>query len=227
VHDLKPKFRKHPGCRERHLRRKLGNPLFPAAERGKTTTELDAEQRRDDDELSAFLSQVKALVARVGRLSADTAAAEVIELKSRADAYYEQCLGLPGDQRRVKAALIKLITELTRLNMRTAKDTRALVELQHEQVKRLAHFTRLEFPITGDICREQSPVGEGELVPTLLSEPDDALDAALGLFDAERIAAIRDEARALIEHCSEEGFDMSLAEGKLARIIKHLEDATA
>ena len=227
MHDLKPKFRKNPGCRERHLRRKLGNPLFPAGERGKTTSELDTEQRRDDDELSAFLSRVKALVASVGRLSPDSAAADVIELKSRADAYYEQCLGLPGDQRRVKAALIKLITELTRLNMRTARDTRALVELQHEQVRRLAHFTRLEFPITGDICREQSPVAEGELVPTLLSEPEDAIDAALGLFDTERIAVIRDEARTLIERRRKEGFDMSRAEGKLARIIRHLEDAAA
>jgi hypothetical protein len=94
-------------------------------------------------------------------------------------------------------------------------------------VRRLAHFTRLEFPITGDICREQSPVAEGELVPTLLSEPEDALDAALGLFDTERIAVIRDEARTLIERRRKEGFDMSRAEGKLARIIRHLEDAAA
>lgn len=219
--DLQQRFRKHPGCRERQLRRKLNNPLFDPAERETTPEVLDAEQRRDDDELIAFLDAVKTLVARVGALSPDSDTGEVVRLKQRADAYYEQCLGLPGDQRRVKAALIKLITELTRLNMQTLSDTRSLVALQEEQVRRLAHFTRLEFPVTGDICREQSPVAGGDLVPTLLSEPADALDAALGLFDAERVNAIRDEARALITARRDEGHDMSGAEESLAVIARH------
>lgn len=225
--NLQQKFRKNPGCRERHLRRKLDNPLFAPAERDTTLEALDAEQRRDDDELSLFLSAVKALVARVGELSPESNPEEVVDLKTQADAYYEQCLGLPGDQRRVKAALIKLITELTRLNMQTLRDTKSLMALQDEQVKRLAHFTRLEFPVTGDICREQSPLAEGELVPTLLSESADALNAALGLFDAERVSAIRDEASALIRDRVEEGYDMSGAEQNLAVIIKHIEDAAA
>lgn len=219
--NLQQRFRKHPGCRERHLRRKLNNPLFDPAERDTTPEVLDAEQRRDDDELSAFLEAVKTLVARVGALSPDSDTGEVVQLKQRADNYYEQCLGLPGDQRRVKAALIKLITELTRLNMQTLTDTRSLVALQEEQVRRLAHFTRLEFPITGDISRDQSPVAEGDLVPTLLSEPADALDAALGLFDAERITALRDEARTLITARRDEGHDMSRAEENLAVIARH------
>jgi hypothetical protein len=227
VQKLQEKFRNNPGCRERHLRRKLDNPLFPTDERDATTAELDAEQRRDDDELSAFLEDVKDLVARVGALSPDSAASELNDLKARADAYYEQCLGLPGDQRRVKAALIRLITELTRLNMRTLTDTQALVQLQDEQVRRLAHFTRLEFPITGDLCRPQSPVADAELVPTLLSEPADAVSAALGLFDAERVANIRDEAQALIRRRRDEGYDMTQAQQKLAVIDKHIDDAAA
>lgn len=227
MQNLRQKFRTNPGCRERHLRRKLDNPLFAPADRDATIAELDAEQRRDDDELSAFLAEVKSLVARVGNLSPDSNPAEVVELKTTVDAYYEQCLGLPGDQRRVKAALIKLITELTRLNMQTLRDTESLVKLQDEQVKRLAHFTRLEYPVTGDICREQSPVVEGELVPTLLSEPADALNAALGLFDTERVAAIRDEARALINQRRKEGHDMSQAEESLALIARHADEAAA
>jgi len=227
VSDLQQKFRKNPGCRERHLRRKLDNPLFAPDDRSTTVAELDAEQRRDDDELSAFLTAVKALVARVSELSPDSDTGEVVELKKQADAYYEQCLGLPGDQRRVKSALIKLITELTRLNMQTLQDTRSLVELQDEQVRRLAHFTRLEFPVTGDICREQSPLAEGDLVPTLLSEPADAVVAALGLFDAERVNAIREEADALVRERRDEGHDVTRAEEALAVIVKHIEDAAA
>lgn len=221
--NLQQKFRKHPGCRERHLRRKLDNPLFAPEERGTSLEALDAEQRRDDDELSAFLESVKQLVTRVSQLSPDSDTREVVELKKQADAHYEQCLGLPGDQRRVKGALIKLITELTRLNMQTLHDTQSLVALQDEQVKRLAHFTRLEFPVTGDICREQSPLADGDLVPTLLSEPPDALNAALGLFDAERVSTIRDEARALIAARRAEGHDLSRAEKSLVLIDKHIE----
>lgn len=225
--DLQQQFRNNPGCRERHLRRKLANPLFPPDQRDKSRSELDAEQRLDDDELTAFLADVKALVSRVSELSPDSPVSEIVDLKSRVDAHYEQCLGLPGDQRRVKAALIKLITELTRLNMQTLHETKALVALQDEQVKRLAHFTRLEFPLTGDICREQSPVAPAELVPTLLSEAPPAVTAALGLFDAERVAAIRDEARDLIERRREEGFDMTPAEEMLTVIERHLNNTEA
>lgn len=223
VRNLQQKFRKHPGCRERHLRRKLDNPLFAPAERDTSVEALDAAQRRDDDELSAFLQSVKDLVSRVSQLSPDSDTREVVELKKQADAHYEQCLGLPGDQRRVKAALIKLITELTRLNMQTLHDTPSLVALQDEQVKRLAHFTRLEFPLTGDICREQSPLADGDLVPTLLSEPPDAVKAALGLFDAERVNSIREEARALISTRRAEGHYMSRAAENLALMDRHLE----
>lgn len=224
---LQQKFRKNPGCRERQLRRKLDNPLFPPDDRAATVADLDTEQRRDDDELTAFLEKVKTLVARVGSLSPESAPSELDDLKARADAYYEQCLGLPGDQRRVKAALIKLITELTRLSMRTLTDTRALVQLQGEQVRRLAHFTRLEFPITGDLCRPQSPIPEAEIVPTILSEPPEALNAALGLYDAERVAGIREEAQALIRQRRDEGYDMAQVERKLALIDKYIEDAAA
>ncbi|HSH41832.1 MAG TPA: hypothetical protein VK973_06880 [Arenicellales bacterium] len=223
---LQQRFRKNPGCRERHLRRKLDNPLFEPAERTATVEMLDTEQRRDDEELNAFLAAVKELVARVSSLSPDSDTGEVVELKKTADAYYEQCLGLPGDQRRVKAALIRLITELTRLNMQTLHDTKSLLELQDEQVRRLAHFTRLEFPVTGDVCREQSPLAEGELVPTLLSEPPEAAKAALALFDAERIDAILDEARALIARCRDEGADTTQAEEVAAVIASFAENQT-
>lgn len=227
MQDLQLKFREHPGCRERHLRRKLDNPLFPAAERHKTVTELDAEQRRDDDELSGFLSEVKHLVTRVGGLSPDSNVHDIVELKKQVDDCYEQCLGLPGDQGRVKSALIKLITELTRLNMETLRDGDALKALRDEQADRLAHFTRLEFPVTGDICRRQSPLGDGELVPTLLSESPDALTAALGLFHAERLIVIRDDARALIAQRREEGFELAAADESLALIVEHVDNAAA
>lgn len=227
MQNLKEKFRDNPGCRERHLRRKLDNPLFAPADRDPTPAQLDAEQRRDDDELGAFLTDVKSLVSRVSSLSPDSDPTEVVELKTTADSYYEQCLGLPGDQRRVKEALIKLISELTRLSMQTLHDTESLVKLQDEQVKRLAHFTRLELPVTGDICRGQSPVAEGELAATLLSEPADALNAALGLFDTGRIAAIRDEARALIDERRQEGYDMTRAEESLAVIARRVDEAAA
>lgn len=217
-------FRKNPGCRERHLRRKLDNPLFAPDERDATVAELNAEQRCDDDELGAFLTKVKSLVIRVGSLSPNSERSEIEELKSSVDWHYQQCLGLPGDQRRVKAALIRLITELTRLVMQSIKNDRnSLMALQDEQVERLAHFTRLEFSVTGDLCRDRSPVTDCDLVPTLLSEPVEAMNAALGLFGAERVAMIRERAEALVRQRAQEGFDMRLAEAKLAVIDKHLD----
>jgi len=227
VQDLQQRFRQHPGCRERHLRRKLDNPLFPPAERQATVEQLTAEQRRDDDELNGFLGEVKTLVSRVGALSPDSELAEIDALTRRADAYYERCLGLPGDQRRVKSALIKLIAELTRLNMQTMRDSNSLLALQDEQVQRLARFTRLEFALTGDLCREQSPIREEELAATLLSEPPDAVAAALNLFDHDKVTALRRRAADLVARGRQEGFDVSRAESSLAAMAKHLQEAAA
>lgn len=219
---LKASFRDHPGCRERHLRRKLDNPLFGAPERRVTPHALHTAQRRDDDELATFLGAVRTLVSQVSALTPDSNRDALLELTRHADTCYEQCPGLPGDQRRVKSALVKLIAELTRLHMRTLRDAAALAVLQEEQVRRLAHFTALEFPLTGDICRAQSPIAGPELVPTLLSEPGEAVEAALGLFDRPRITAIRNEAERLIAQRRAQGHQLAAAGAVLATIEHRL-----
>lgn len=218
MNHLEQIIRLKPGCRERHLLRKLGNPLFPRSEQEFAAEDLESAQRQDDDELSEFLVRVKNLVNQVTQVSPESELDCIYQIVDLADNYYEQCAGLPGDQTPVKSALIRLITELTKLVMARNQDMEALEDLQQKQKDRLAHFTRLEHKLTGDLCRDHSPINEEDLIPTLLSESSEAVDAALELFDQQRIPIIHKGAVALISEKKSAGFDMTSAEQTLSVI---------
>lgn len=212
-------FRQRPGCHERHLQRKCGNPLFPPAERQPSHAELSAARHRDNEELARFSVEVRALVQEIGDLDDKVDSQVILDLKARADRYYEQCTGLAGDQQPVKEALTRLVTVMMSAIERGADgDAHALAELRQEQLARDMHFALLELPLTGDLLREQSPIAAEELVPTLLSEPAESLALILSLFDPEQIAAITADGRDLIEQSRQEGLDVTQAERRLNAI---------
>ncbi len=212
-------FRERPGCRERHLRRKQNNPLFPEDQRHPTQDDVLDAQRRDNQELTEFMVEVRQLIARITELDPNVDSDTILNFKTRTDRLYEQCTGLPGDQTQIKQALIRLIDVLMdAIAGAAAEDPEAVRKLDQERQARAQHFELLESPLTGDLLREQSPVEASELVPTLLSEPLESLATILELFDREQLRWIRDTASALIAQRRSEGFDLPEAEEHLRRI---------
>lgn len=210
-------FRHNPGCRERHLRRKLNNPLFPADQRYPSQQQLEQARRGDNRELTVFMKEVQQLVRQISALQATAEAASLIELKRCAYQFYEQCTGLPGDQAQVKMALRQLIDELSQaLHQSTGGDDDSLRQLAREERARDRHFALLEYPLTGDLLRKGSPVSAAELVPTLLSESDDQLGVVLDLFKTEDLKALIQDARSLIARRRDEGLDLAAGERRLA-----------
>lgn len=219
-------FRQRPGCHERHLRRKLENPLFPQGQRRPSQADLSAARHRDNEELARFTVAVQQLVGEIGKLDDTVDSTVILDLKARADRYYEQCTGLAGDQQPVKEALTRLLTVMmSALEKGAGGDARALAELRQEQLARDMHFALLELPLTGDLLREHSPISAEELVPTLLSEPVESLAVILSLFEPAQISLITADGRALIDRRRQEGLDMAPAERRLSAIEAALADA--
>ena len=216
-------FRDRPGCRERHVQRKLNNPLFPADDREQTPQDLTQAQRKDNEELGRFMKEVRELVQEISSLGSKVESDVILKLKSKTDRYYEQCVGLPGNQHEVKQALNRLVdVMMSAIRKEAEQDATAMAELERESVARAMHYSLLEYPLTGDLLRQDSPIDATELIPTLLSEPAETLRPILTLFATGQLKIIRDEARKLIEERKNEGLDLSNAETRLVEIESYL-----
>lgn len=194
-----PDFLDHPGCHERHLRRRYHNPLFPPAVRNVTQHDVEQARRQDIQERSAFDTAFASLLKEAAALPPHVDTEVVLDLKQRLDPLLDQCAGLGGDTGRERRALLRLYDVFHRtLAAAAGNDPVAVQELAQEAEARTAHSELLTYPIVADLLRPDSPIGRDELVPALLSSPEPELRAALNLFDPEQRDAIDARARNLL-----------------------------
>lgn len=192
-------FSQRPGRHERHLIRKLDNPLFPEGQRTASPQRLLDAQERDHDELVEFIGAFRALVQRAIHLKATEESQVVLELKEALDRAYEQASALADDQTATKQAIVKLVgVVMDAVRAGAAGDPVALKELADEETARAAHFRLLEQPLVADILDPRSVIGPDELAATLLSESEAAVTAALELLDNNQLGVIQQEASALL-----------------------------
>ena len=213
------RFQDQLGRRERHLARRHLNPLFvvPLAEIGPDT--LAEARRHDQQDAIEFHQRFRTLVRRAAELSPNEPSERVLELKSELEKAYEEAAGLGDDHSHPQKAIGALIEAIMRAVWQGARDDPlAHHELEQEESSRSLHFALLEYPLITDLLHPDSPIAPDELVPTLLSAPADALDAALQLFDAEQIAALSADARRLLGQLRQEGYELPQAWARLAQI---------
>jgi hypothetical protein len=195
-----------PGRHERHLLRKLDNPLFPEAERVISPSQLLKAQRQDHEELVEFIGGLRALVQRAIHLEPNEESDVILEIKARLDMTYGQASVLGDDQTEAKSAIKKLtqvIMNTVRSN--TNGDPTAMRELQQEEQARNAHYSLLQFPIVADLLHPESPILENDLAPSLLSESSPGLQAAMELFDSTQLQIICEDASKLLKRLAAEG----------------------
>ncbi len=213
------RFSQLPGRHERHLRRRRDNPLFPEAARRVTPEALHAAQERDHEELVAFIGEFRGLVRRAIALRPTEESQVVLELKEALDRAYEQASGLADDQGETRRAIERLVgVVMNAVRAGAAGDPAALGELQQEAAARAAHFELLEQPLVADILHPASTIAPDELVPTLLSESEAAVAAALQLFDDAQLALLLRDARDAIERLDVEAPVRARAAERLAMI---------
>ncbi len=210
-------FSAKPGCWERYLQRKYQNPaLFPDAD-DLTQHEVAQAQDKDAEERNSFALEFNQLLETVVHLQQQEDSEVILELKDRIDRLYEQCSGLGGDYRAEKAGLKKLNDLIMKAIITTAKlDEQAMAELAKETQARETHFHLLEHPLIAHLLRPDTPIAQEEIVPTLLSEEESALRAALSIFDEEHRHLLRDMAQSFIVERESAGADMRVAKIRLA-----------
>jgi hypothetical protein len=192
-------FSERPGRHERHYRRRLANDLFANPVRGVSDAELLEVQRLDHEELIGFLGELRETVQRAVSLAPNEETQVVLDLKSDLERLYETSAGLADEQAGNQTAIRQLVAVIAQTVRRSAAgDPLAMAELEQEEGARAAHFTLLEQPLVADLLHPQSAIAADELVPTLLSEGEAALTAALELFDGAQLAELVAQARALL-----------------------------
>jgi hypothetical protein len=210
-------FTHKPGRRERHLRRKHGNPLFAWPPHEVEPEELLAAQKADHEEREAFAAAFASLVQRAASLEANAASEQVLALKEQLERQYEQACGLPEDHGKEKEAIKRLIAVIMRAVWRAAgEDPLAHRELEDEERARVTHFALLEHPLVADILHPESPIRPDELAASILCSSEEEASAASQLFDAEQLALIVQQGRKIAGRLDAEGVEGSEARRRLA-----------
>jgi len=191
-------FSELPGRHERHYRRRLDNPLFdpPAVTEDEALLEV---QRLDHEELLAFITELRQTVSRAVALKPREETEVVLKLKEDLERLYETACGLADEQGANKQAIEHLIGAIMQTVRANAEgDALAMQELAMEEQARALHFTLLQQPLVADLLHPESLIDREALVPTLLSESEEAVAAALTLFDDTQRGELAREARALL-----------------------------
>ncbi len=196
-------FSKLPGRHERHYRRKLDNPLFPGGPLRLDEDVLLEMQRIDHEELLAFLGELRQTVQRAIELEPNVGSEVILELKAQLDRLYEASAGLADDHEANQDAIRQLLEVIMRnVERGAAGDPRALEELAQERVARAAQSELLTSPLVADLLHPQSTIQAVDLAPSLLSEGESGLAAALQLFDMEQLSQLYADAGDCLAGCS-------------------------
>lgn len=215
-------FSDKPGAHERHLRRKVNNPLFG----GELIEQAQVEKARelDQQELDTFMNEFHALAKDASGMDANVDSEVLLALKRRLDQSYECCCGLAGRHDKIKQALKSLIEAIMQsIWHASGNDPQAQSKLEEESRAREYHFELLEHDLIADIMRKNSPIKSDELVPTLLSEPENTASLAAGLLTEDQLLLVCQQGAELLSGVSGEFPKL----GHARAVLKLLESNTA
>ena len=217
-------FSPAPGPNERHLKRRLLNPLFPKPEQELTQQDIDAAQQKDEENLLKFMSYFQSVVQKTTELGTNSESDLVLKIKEQLDECYATSCAMPGNHENLKEAIKKLITAIMAAIRKGAEnDPVALKKLDEEDIARKMHNELHERKLIADLMLEKSPILENELTPTLLNEDADDLDAALQLFSTEQLNLIVRDAQSLLEDLRQDGHEIPHAWERFQQIKQALD----
>ncbi len=207
-----------PGPRERQLKRRHNNLLF--VEAASVTQELIQQAQRDDHSaMQAFMERFREIVQRTVKLDKQVETDDLLKLKVELEQLYAVCTGLSGDQSTIKDAIKKLIAAISKTLHSSAKDDAHFIDkLKEDEQHTTLHLHICEHLIVSDILNPDSIIGDNELLPTLLSESEDALQATLLLFSPEQQRLMLTEGGQLLKHVEAAGNNVPIARQRLRQI---------
>lgn len=206
-------FSTYPGCWERHLQRQYNNPLFlHRLHHPMTQEDIEMARRRDEEERRAFQKAFEELLQAVSTLQAQVEAKIVLHLKNKIDSLYEQCAGLGGNFITQKQGLRQLYNLIMQAIWASGiKDPQTILDLEKEVADHQMHLTLLERPLVAHLLHPKSPIVEEDIIPTLLTEDETSLRAAMSLFNPQQQQILCQEARKLLTQLKQRGYSLPTA----------------
>ncbi len=217
------RFSEKPGPRERHLQRKLNNPLFLAA--GNITQgDIQNAQHKDSEAMLQFMEQFRELVQRTVKLDKNVESEVILLLKAQLEQQYAVCTGMQGQPVAIQDAIKKLVAAIGATLWASSKDDpHALEKLSKDEEQTRLHFHLCDQLIVSDILNPDEIISDAEKIPSLLNETEEALAASLALFPPERTAEMIIEGKDLLKKIEAEGHSLPLAWQRLAQMESWLQ----
>jgi hypothetical protein len=189
-------FLNNPGCHERHLRRRHANPLFGTERSRVDQAMVDSARLLDERHEALIIKNFTDLIGQASRLDGEQMGDEIIELKRRLDQLIVECALFGNRHQSIIVSVERLIDTMITALRSIVADNQQLTELlgEEERARRTQHEL-LRYPLVADLIYEETPIDRSELAATLLSESDDALRAALWLFEPQQIDELSREAK--------------------------------
>jgi hypothetical protein len=211
-------FSEKPGPRERHLQRRLNNPLFINTS-DISQAVINAASQLDEFSAQQFMMQFRELVERVVSLDSSVEGDEILLLKAKLEHEYAVCTGLYGQPAGIQDAIKKLINAMSAALRNASKnDPDALEKLRTDETHTMLHLQLCDHLIVSDMLGPDEVIPDNEYLPALLSEPANVLEAVLLLFPPERIRTLADEGQVLLEKLEAAGHDLPEARLRLAQM---------
>ena len=214
---MKLHFSPESGPRERQLRRKYQNPLFSPVADQITQQDVNAARQEDQAALQQFLLDFRSLIQEAVDLKPNTDSEIILDLKERLDQCYTRCCAMPGEHEEIKTAIDKLIQVIMQaVRQGAANDPVALAKLDDEDAARRMHQALHVHMLIVDLLLADSPIEEADLLPTLLSETVEAVQATLPLFDVEQLGLLYETGKKRLEELQRQGHALPDAWNNLA-----------
>jgi hypothetical protein len=209
-----------PGCWERVLQTRYGNPLFPPERRHVTQQEVDAARQRDLEEHQNFRA---AIVDVLGEATSSLAKvvsyddAEAFRRKLEDLLHRATEIGAEAERNTLwslyqthTAEIEESIETLWQANK--AEALTAARELHRISEARLIQFSGF----VAQFMRKDSPIPHAEIAPHLLSQCSSTIVQFMSVLDDEQAKEmLRECARAVIGNAEREGFQIAHLEEKL------------
>ncbi len=215
-------FSEKPGPRERHLQRKLNNPLF--SDRVITQQALQSAQQQDMASMQQFMEQFRELVQRAVKLDKTVESDVVLLLKAQLEQHYAVCTGLVGQPLAIQDAIKKLINAISAtLRSTSQNDPHALEKLGNDEAHTLLHLHLCDHMIVSDILNPDQIISEEEKIPALLNESGESLQVVLAIFPPESIKEMIASSKALLKNIEAKGRSLPVAWQRITQMESWLE----
>lgn len=206
------------GAHEQHLKRRINNPLFPAARRLVTQNDVDAAISLDTIETIEMDEKRKEFYSKISILSDAIRLSDINEIREEVENLINECSGLGSKAAHIKKSFQefrdKLIDAATQAL--SEEDRRQLIDV--ENLKNTSEdFQYLHSELGRQISRGDV-IPSDEIILAVMSEDELFLRYFYGLADAEFKLTIAREVENTLASALQQGFP----EEKALRIINAL-----